>query len=46
VAAAAGLALIDPLAALIPFADLGLEGHHICGKLLHESGLSLPEAEE
>jgi uncharacterized protein involved in outer membrane biogenesis len=46
VAAAAGLALIDPLAALIPFADLGLEGHHVCGKLLHESGLPLPETEE
>ncbi len=46
VAEAAGLALINPLAALVPFGDLGLGGHHACEKLLHESGLPLPETEE
>jgi hypothetical protein len=45
-AEAAGLALIDPLAAIVPFGDLGLGGHHACEELLHESGLPLPETEE
>lgn len=46
VAEAAGLALIDPLAAVLPFVDLGLSNHHACEKLLHESGLSPPESEK
>jgi uncharacterized protein involved in outer membrane biogenesis len=45
VAEAAGLSLIDPLAAVVPFADLGLGSHHACKKLLDENGLSPPETE-
>lgn len=43
VAAAIGFALIDPLAALIPFGELGLGDHCSCKNVLHESGLPLTE---
>ena len=45
-AESAGLALIDPLAAIAPFVGLGLGDHHACEKLLRESGLPLSETKQ